>query len=197
MPLPHFSGLSHSINPIQYPPQLNFPPPPLMTPIPLGVPPPPYSLPAPPMAAPLAPAPPATQVIALPVQANVVNAPIPITQPVANPVAPAAALVLVAGGAPDPSPPPPPGSEPGSAADFNNMSVSGSSTSSASSVWGQAPCPWVPTGGFHLPDLTSLTDTVAYEMWKNTSTSPRRHFPYLTGGNPMGYYTYRSRGLGR
>ena len=53
-------------------------------------------------------------------------------------------------------------------ADFDNMSVSGSSTSSASSGQGHAPCPWIPTGGFHLPDLTSLTDTVAYEMWKNT-----------------------------
>ena len=24
------------------------------------------------------------------------------------------------------------------------------------------------TGRFHLPDLTSLMDTMAYEMWKNT-----------------------------
>ena len=48
------------------------------------------------------------------------------------------------------------------------MSVSGSSTSSASSVQGHAPHPQIPTGGFHLPDLTSLTDTVACEMWKNT-----------------------------
>ena len=48
------------------------------------------------------------------------------------------------------------------------MSVSGSSTSSASSVQGHAPHLQIPTGGFHLPDLTSLTDTVAYEMWKNT-----------------------------
>ena len=167
MPLPHFPGLSHSMNPIQYPPQLNFPPPPLMIPIPLGVPPPPYSLPPPPIAAPLAPAPLATQTVAPLVQANMANAPIPIAQPVVNPVVPAAAPVLVAGGAPDPSPPPPPGSEPGSTADFDDMSVSGSSTSSASSVWGCAPHPWVPTGGFHLPDLTSLTDTVAYEMWKN------------------------------
>ena len=101
-------------------------------------------------------------------QANVANAPIPITQPVASPVAPAAAPVLVAGGPPDPLPPPPPGSEPGSTADFDNMSVSRSSTSSASSVQGCAPHPWVPTGGFHLPDLTSLMDTVAYKMWKNT-----------------------------
>ena len=36
MPLPHFPGLGHSMNPIQYLPQLNFLPPPLMTPIPLG-----------------------------------------------------------------------------------------------------------------------------------------------------------------
>ena len=55
MPLPHFPGLSHTLNPIQYPPQLNFPPPPLMTPILIGIPPPPYSLPPPPIAAPLAP----------------------------------------------------------------------------------------------------------------------------------------------
>ena len=88
--------------------------------------------------------------------------------PVANPVALATALVMMAGGPPDPSPPPPPGSEPGSAVDFDNMSVSGSSTSSASSAQGHTPHPWIPTGGFHLPDLTSLTDTVAYEMWKNT-----------------------------
>ena len=47
MPLPHFPGLSHTLNPIQYPPQLNFPPPPIMTPILIGVPPPPYSLPPP------------------------------------------------------------------------------------------------------------------------------------------------------
>ena len=66
------------------------------------------------------------------------------------------------------SPPPPPGSEPGSIADFDNMSVSGSSTSSASSGRGHAPRPQIPTGGFHLPDLTSLMDTVTYEMWKNT-----------------------------
>ena len=93
------------MNPIQYPPQLNVPPPPLMTPIPLGVPPPPHSLPPPPITAPLAPALPARQAVAPLVQANVANAPIPIAQLVANPVAPAAALVLVAGGAPDPSPP--------------------------------------------------------------------------------------------
>ena len=56
----------------------------------------------------------------------------------------------------------------GSVIDFDNMSISGSSTASKPSVWGHAPHPWVPTGGFHLPDLTSLMDTVAYEMWKNT-----------------------------
>ena len=56
------------------------------------------------------------------------------------------------------------------------MSVSGSSTSSASSGRGCTPCPWIQTGGFHLPDLTSLTDTVAYEMWKNTIG-----FFYLSG----------------
>ena len=167
-PLPHFPGLSHTLNPIQYPPQLHFPLPPLMTPIPIGVPPPPYSLPPPPITAPLAPAPLATQAIAPPVQANVGSTPIPTAPPVVNPVAPATAPVLMAGWSPDPSPPPPLGSDLGSAADFDNMSVSRSSTSSASSVQGHAPCPWVPTGGFHLPDLTSLTDTVAYEMWKNT-----------------------------
>ena len=57
MPLPHFSGLGHSMNPIPYPPQLNFPPPPIMAPIPLGVPPPPYPMLPPPVAAPAAPAP--------------------------------------------------------------------------------------------------------------------------------------------
>ena len=144
MPLPHFPGLSHTLNPIQYPPQLIFPPTPLMTPILIGVPPPPYSLPPPPIAAPLAPALPATQAVAPPVQANVASTPIPTAQPVVNPVAPAAALVLMAGGPPDPLPPP--GSELGSTADFDNMSVSGSSTSSASSVRGHAPCPWVLTG---------------------------------------------------
>ena len=114
------------------------------------------------------PAPPVTQAIAPVVQANVASITIPTPTPVANPVALATALVIVVGGPPDPLPPPPPGSEPGSAADFDNMSVSGSSTSSASSVQGHTPRPWIPTGGFHLPDLTSLTDTVAYEMWKNT-----------------------------
>ena len=167
MPL-DLPGLGHGMNLIPYPPLLNFPPPPIMAPIPLGIPPPPYSLPPPPITAPLAPAPPAMQVVATPVQANVVNAPAPIAQPIANPATPATAPMLVAGGAPDPTPPPPPGSPPGSVIDFDNMSVSGSSTASTPSVQGHAPHPWVPTGGFHLPDLTSLTDTVAYEMWKNT-----------------------------
>ena len=141
MPLPHFPGLGHSMNHIQYPPQLNFPPPPLMIPILLGVPPPPYSLPSPPITALLAPALPAMQVVALPVQANMANAPIPISQPVVNPVAPVAAQVLVAGGPPDPLPPPSSGSELGSMVDFDNMSISRSSTTSASSVQGCAPHP--------------------------------------------------------
>ena len=140
-----------------------------MTPILIGVPPPPYSLPPPPIAAPLIPAPPVTQAIAPAVQANVASITIPTPTPVANPVALAAAPVMMVG---DHltlhHPPPPPGSEPGSAADFDNMSVSRSSTSSASSVQGHTPHPWVPTEGFHLPDLTSLMDTMAYEMWKNT-----------------------------
>ena len=99
---------------------------------------------------------------------SLANTTIPTPTPVANPVAPATAPVIVAGGPPDLSPPPPPGSEQGLMADFDNMSVSGSSTSSASSGRGRTPCPWIPTGGFHLSDLTSLMDTVAYEMWKNT-----------------------------
>ena len=145
-----------------------FLPPPIMTPIPMGVPPPPYPLPPPPILAPLMPASPVTQAVAPVAQASVASITIPTPTPVANPVAPAAAPVIAAGGQPDLSPPPPPGSGPGSVADFDNMSVSGSSTSSASSGRGRAPHPWIPTGGFHLPDLTSLTDTVAYEMWKNT-----------------------------
>ena len=168
MPLPHYLGLSQIQNPMPYPPQVNFPPPPIMTPILMGVPPPPYSLLPPPILAPVVPAPPVTQAIALVAQVSLAGATIPTPTPVANPVAPATALVIVAGGPPDPSLPPPPGSEPGSIADFDNMSVSRSSTSSALSGRGCAPCPWVPTGGFHLPDLTSLTDTIAYEMWKNT-----------------------------
>ena len=76
--------------------------------------------------------------------------------------------MLVAGGAPDPTPPPPPGSELGSVIDFDNMSIGGSSTTSTLSVRGHAPHLWVLTGGFHLLDLTSFMDTMAYEMWKNT-----------------------------
>ena len=97
-----------------------------------------------------------------------VNTPAPIAQPIANPDAPVTAPVLVAGGAPDPMPPPPPGSPLGSVIDFDNMSVGRSSTTSIPLVQGCAPCPQVMTGGVHLPGLTSLTDTVAYEMWKNT-----------------------------
>ena len=167
-PLPQYPGLSQIANPIPYPPQVNFPPPPIMTPIPMGVPPPPYPLPPPPIAPPLTPAPPVAQAVTPVVQTSVPGITIPTPTPVVNPVLPAVAPVIAAGGPPDLSPPPPPGSGPGSMADFDNMSVSGSSTSSASSVRGRAPWPWIPTGGFHLPDLTSLTDTVAYEMWKNT-----------------------------
>ena len=150
MPLPHFPGLGHSMNPVQYPPQLNFPPTPLMTPIPLGVPPPPYSLPSAPITALLAPAPPAMQAVALLVQANVANAPIPIPQPVANPIAPVTALVLVTGGAPDPLPPPPSGSEPGSTVDFDNISISRSFTTSASSIQ-----------GLHLVHKSQLVDSIS------------------------------------
>ena len=168
MPLPQYLGLSQMANPIPYPPQVNFPPPPIMTPILMGVPPPPYPLPPPPIPALLMPAPPVTQALAPVAQASMASITIPTPAPVANPVARAVAPVIVAGGPPDPLPPPPPGSGPGSMADFDNMSVSGSSTSSASSGRGHAPHPWIPTSGFHLPDLTSLMDTVAYEMWKNT-----------------------------
>ena len=164
----HYPGLIQTLNPMSYPPQVNFPPPPIMTPIPIGIPPPPYSLPPPPITAPLMPVPLVTQAVAPVVQRSVASITIPTPTPVPNPVASAAAPVIVVGGPPDPSPPPPPGSEPGSVADFDNMSVSGSSTSSASSGWGHTPRPQIPTGGFHLPDLTSLTDTMAYEMWKNT-----------------------------
>ena len=38
MPLPHFPGLGHNMNPIPYPPLMNFPPPPIVAPIPLGFP---------------------------------------------------------------------------------------------------------------------------------------------------------------
>ena len=46
--------------------------------------------------------------------------------------------------------------------------MTSSSTASAPPVQAHEPHQWVLNGGFHLPDLTSLTDTVAYEMWKNT-----------------------------
>ena len=178
MPLPHYPGLSQISNPMPYPPQVNFPPPPIMTPIPIGIPPPPYSLPPPPILAPMTPAPPVTQAVAPVAQASMDSITIPTPTPVANQWHQPTAPVIVVGGPPDPSPPPPPGSEPGSMADFNNMSVSRSSTSSASSVWGHVPHPWIPTGGFHLPDLTSLTDTVAYGMWKNTIAFFHLMWPY-------------------
>ena len=168
MPLPQYPGLSQMANPIPYPPQVNFRPPPIMNPIPMGVPPPPYPLLPPPIPAPVVPAPPVAQAVAPVTQVSMAGTTIPAPAPIANPVLPAAALVIAVGGPPDPSPPPPPGSGPGSVADFDNMSVSGSCTSSASSGRGHAPQPRIPTGRFHLPDLTSLTDTVAYEMWKNT-----------------------------
>ena len=167
-PLPQYLGLSQMANPIPYPPQVNFPPPPIMNPIPMGVLPPPYPLPPPPIPAPLVPAPPVTQAVAPVAQASMAGITIPTPTPVVNPAPPSAAPVIVAGGPPDLSPAPPPGSGPGSVADFDNMSVSGSSTSSASSGRGHTPRPWIPNGEFHLPDLTSLTDTIAYEMWKNT-----------------------------
>ena len=152
------------MNPIPYPPQLNFPPPPIMAPILLGVPPPPYSLPPPPITALLAPAPPAMQAVAPQVQANVVNAPALITQPIANPAAPITAPMLVAG--------------------RGNLIIHHLHLLGLHQVLrlilticpladcpllphcqyrGRAPHPQVLTGGFHLPDLTSLTDTVAYE----------------------------------
>ena len=131
-------------------------------------PPPPYSLPPPPITAPLIPAPPVTQAIAPVVQANVASVTIPTAPPVVNPVALATAPVMMAGGPPDPLPPPPPGSEPGSAADFDNMSVTRSSHLLSILSMGVHTLSTGPNWGFHLPDLTSLTGTVAYEMWKNT-----------------------------
>ena len=113
MPLLHYPGLSQIQNPMPYPPQVNFPPPPIITPILMGVPPPPYSLPPPPILAPLMPAPLVTQAVAPVAQVSLASATIPTPTPVANPVAPATAPVIAAGGPPDPSPPPPPGSGPG------------------------------------------------------------------------------------
>ena len=101
MPLPHYLGLSQIPNPMPYPPQVNFPPPPIMTPILIGVPPPPYSLPPPPISALLTPAPPVTQAIVPMAQASMASITIPTPTPVANPVAPATAPVIVAGGPPD------------------------------------------------------------------------------------------------
>ena len=108
------------------------------------------------------------QAVAPQAQANIVNIPVPTAQPMGGPVAPPQAPVVPAGGAPEPTPPPPPGFAQGSMIDFDNMSVGGSSTISIPSVWANGPCQWVPNGGFQLLDLTSSTDTVAYEMWKNT-----------------------------
>ena len=170
MPLPHFAGKGHSMNPIPYSPQLNFPPPPIMAPVPLGVP-PPYPMLPPPVAAPAAPAPVTTRVAAAPLAwANMVNTPAPTAQPVGDPIRPPQAPVVVAGGAPNPMPPLPLGSIQGrgSIVDFDNMSIDDSLVSSAPSVQAPRQCQWVPGGGFHLPDLASLTDTVTYEMWKNT-----------------------------
>ena len=87
-PLPHYPGLCQTLNPMPYPPQVNFPPPPIMTPIPIGVPPPPYPLPPPPIAALMMLAPPVTQAIAPAVQANVASITIPTPAPVANPSRP-------------------------------------------------------------------------------------------------------------
>ena len=140
-PLPQYLGLNQMANPIPYTPQVNFPPPPIMNPFPMGVPPPPYPLPPPPIPAPLVPAPPLAQAVALVAQVSMAGTTIPTPAPIVDPVLPAVALVIAAGGPPDPSPPPPPGSGPGSSADFDNMSVSRSSTSSASSGRGRAPWP--------------------------------------------------------
>ena len=139
-----------------------------MASIPLGVPPPLYLVPPLPAATPLVPALAVMQAAAPQAQANVVNIPIPTTQPIAaQPVVPPQAPMVVMGGAPNPTPPHPPGSIQGGGptSDFDNESIGGSSTASAPSVQAHEPGQWVLNGGFHLPDLTSLTDTVAYEMW--------------------------------
>ena len=86
--------------------------------------------------------PPVAQAVAPVTQVSMAGTTIPAPTPIANPVLLGGGPpVIVAGGPPDPSPPPPPGSGPGSVADFDNMSVSGSSTSSASSGRGCAPWP--------------------------------------------------------
>ena len=86
-PLPHFAGLGHSINPILYPPQLNFPPPPIIAPIPLGIPPPPYPMLPPSVTTPAAPAPVMTHVATPLAQANAMNVPAPAALPVGGPMA--------------------------------------------------------------------------------------------------------------
>ena len=135
-----------------------------------GVSPPPYPMLPPPVAAPVAPVPVTTQAAAPLAWVNVVNAPAPAAQPVGYPVGPPQAPVAIVGGTPNPMPPPPLESVQGggSVVDFDNMSVGDSSVSLAPSVWAPRPHQGVPGGGFHLPDLTSLTDTIAYKMWKNT-----------------------------
>ena len=163
MPLPHFMGLGHSMNPIPYPPQLNFPPPPI-------IPPPPYPMLPPPVAAPTIPPPVTTWAAAPLAQANMVNTPAPTAQPVGDPFGPPQAPVVVVGGALDPMPPPLLGfvQGRGPVIDLNNMSVGDSLVSSVPSVQAPGQCQQVPGGGFHLPDLISLTDTITYDMWKNT-----------------------------
>ena len=108
------------MNPIPYPPQLNFPPPPIMAPIPLGVP-PPYSVPPPSAVTPLAQAPSAMWTAAPQVQANIVNIPMPTIQCAGDPAVPPQVLMVIAGGAPDLMPPP--GSAQGSVMGFDNMSI--------------------------------------------------------------------------
>ena len=108
MPSSHFPGLGHDMNPIPYPPLMNFPPPPIVAPIPLGVPPPPYSMPPPPTVTHLTSVPSAMQAVVPQAQANVVNIPVPTAQPTGGPVAPPQAPTVLAGGAPDPTPPPTP-----------------------------------------------------------------------------------------
>ena len=85
-PLPQYLGLSQMVNPIPYPPPVNFPPPPIMTPILMGVPPPPYPLPLPPIPAPLMPAPLVTQAVDPVAHASMTSITIPTPTPVANPV---------------------------------------------------------------------------------------------------------------
>ena len=86
-PLPHFAGLGHSINPIPYPPQLNFPLPPIITPNHLEVPPPLYPMLPPPVTAPAAPAPVVTHAATPPAWADMMNVPVPAALPVGGPMA--------------------------------------------------------------------------------------------------------------